>query len=353
MRAIIGSQTNSSAKKITILLTLVLSLHSPFTMAQPDAPLSVQALVRMKADQPETLQHFTGIATATRSWRLCVVLPNVSDTFWDEVVSGVREESTRLGVTSVIYEASGYTDSGLLQQERILNQRCSAQNLDAVLLAAVDRTGLNTSLRRLRANKVLVIDFVNGYDPQEVDARAFLDNYHLGNATGIDVKKYLAAHPTAKTPNILWVPGPEHADWAKRGDEGFRAALKGMDLNIETLHLNPHQREQNLALRRHMQTGKSYDLIVGTGPTSVAVFQLKVEGIIHHDTPIFAYYATPDVLKLLEDGQVISSVSNEPRLQGRMGVALAIGMLEKLPMPFQAGPAPRLLHPKAQATSAD
>jgi protein TorT len=325
---------------VFLLMTSGLGIH-----AQAPNPLEVPALVRMTADKPEQSQIFRGPINTTKTWRLCVVLPNVSDTFWDEVMRGVREESARLGVDSVIYEASGYSEAGLMQQERILNQRCSAGKLDAVLLAAVDRTGLNKSLHRLREQKVLIIDFVNGYDPQEVDARAFLDNYHLGKTSGLEVKKYLAEHPPKHTPKILWIPGPTGADWVKRGDEGFKDALKDVAVEIETLHLTPHYREQNRDLRQHLQTGKTYDLIVGTGPTSVAAYQLKAEGIIKQDTPVFAYYATPDVLKLLAKKQVISAVSNEPRIQGRMGVALAVGLLEKLPMPYQIGPAPVLLKP--------
>lgn len=84
---------------------------------------------------------------------------------------------------------------------------------------------------------------------------------------------------------------------------------------------------------------------MGTGPTSVAVYQLKTEGIIAQETPVFAYYATPDVLKLLADKHIIGTVSNEPKIQGRMGVALAVGLLEKLPMPFQVGAEPVLLSP--------
>ncbi len=331
-------------------LALLLIAIAQGTHAQLHEPLEAKAIVRMAADQPEQTQLFRGPINAKKTWRLCVVLPNVSDTFWDEVMSGVREESARLGVDSVIYEASGYSEGGLAQQERILNQRCAAGKLDAVLLAAVDRTGLNESLRRLRAQNVLVIDFVNGYDPHEIDARAFLYNYHVGKAAGLEIKKYIAAHlqqsPSKKiTPKILWVPGPKGPDWAKRGDEGFKDALKDMTVEIETLYLTPHYREQNRDLRQHLQTGKKYDLIVGTGPTSVAAYQLKTEGIIHQDTPVFAYYATPDVLKLLADRQVIGAVSNEPQTQGRMGVALAVGLLEKLPMPFQVGPEPVLLKP--------
>lgn len=307
--------------------------------------LEVPAIIRTTPDKAEHKQLFRGPLNSTKSWRLCVVLPNVSDKFWDEVVSGIREESARLGVTSIIYEASGYTDAGKTQQERILNQRCGSGDLDAVLLAAINSSSVNATVQRLRAQNILVIDFVNGYDSQEIDARAFLDNYYLGQTSGIEIKKYIATHLKNRTPNILWVPGPKGPNWAARGDQGFKDALQGTSANIETLHLTPHYREQNRDLRRHLKNGRTYDLIIGTGPTSVAVYQLKNEGIIPRNTPVFAYYTTPDALELLRQKQLIGAVSNEPKIQGRIGVALAVGLLEKLPMPFQVGPEPVLLKP--------
>jgi protein TorT len=246
----------------------------------------------------------------------------------------------------VIYEASGYSKAGLMQQERILNQRCSTGNLDAVLLAAVDKNGLHESLRRLRKQHVLVVDFVNGYDSAEVDARAFLDNYHLGKSMGEEIKNYLITSAKKTTPTLLWIPGPQGPDWVERSDQGFNDALRNQPVTITMLPLKPHYREQTRDLRAHLKSGKHYDLIVGTGPTSVAAYQLKQERIIPANTPVFASYTTPDVVKLLDSGEVLASASNEPKLQGRIGVALAVGMLEKLPMPYQVGPEPVLLRGK-------
>lgn len=328
-----------------ILALLTLAFASSFCQSQAIDKWQTRAITRMTPDSQEIRQIFSGVEKAQKDWRLCVVLPNVSDKFWDDIVSGVREESARLGITSIIYEASGYGEAGLKQQERILNQRCSAGKLDAVLLAAADSSGLTTTLRGLREKQVLVIDFVNGYDINAVDARAYLDNYYLGFSAGQEIKKYLLAQPLARKTKILWVPGPEGPDWAKRGDEGFKAALLTSEADITSLYLNPHYREQARDLRKYLNTGKTFDLIVGTGPTSVAAYQLKAEGLIPQATPLFAYYATPDVEKLLADGQLLGAVSNQPRIMGRMGVSLAVGMLEKLPMPFQVGPEPVLLQP--------
>lgn len=143
----------------------------------------------------------------------------------------------------------------------------------------------------------------------------------------------------------MWIPGPVGPDWAERGNQGFRDTTKGLPVSIETLRFNPHYREQARDLRKHLQMDNSYDLIVGTAPTSVAIYQLKQEGVLPHSIPFFAYYTSPDVTKLLATGDVHLSISNEPKLQGRIGVALTIGMLEKLPMPYQVGPTPVVLYP--------
>jgi protein TorT len=328
-----------------IALAIWLAALVPNGQAQTPEPFEVQAIVRMTPDQPEQRQLFRGPTKATKPWRLCVILPNVSENFWDEVELGVREESDRLGVSSVIYEAAGYTEAGREQQEQILTQRCGAGKMDAVLLAAVTRTGLDDAIKKLRAQNILVIDFINGYDPKQVNARVILDNYHLGEKTGTEIKKYISSHLKKPTPSILWVPGPKGPDWSKRGDEGFKAALADSKVHIKTLYFTPHYREQYRDLLRHLQTGKTYDVIVGSGSTTTAVYKLKTEGIVAWDTPVFAYYATPDALSLLARKKIIGTVSNEPKIQGRLGVALAISLLENIPVPFQVGPEPVLLKP--------
>lgn len=318
-------------------------------IAQPPAPLDTPALLRTSATAPQTLGQFKGPVSARRPWKLCVVLPNVSDSFWSDIVSGVREESARLGINSQIFEASGYTEAALRQQERILNQRCVNGNLDAVLIAAVNKDGLNDSLRKLRAQQILIIDFVNGYTDSEVDAHALLDNYYLGKTAGDAVREYLPKlFPNQKTPyHLLWVPGPEGPQWVERADKGFREALKPMadKLTIDGLYLQPHYRAQARDIRKQLEEGKHYDMIVGTGPTGLAAQQLKKDGILAPDTPVFAYYTTPDVMDLLHSGDLLNAVTNEPQLLGRMGVALAVGMLEKKSMPYQVGPLPRLVKP--------
>lgn len=343
------AETRSSLTPSTSLTPSSLTQSSsPLATSQSPQALEVKAIVRMSAEDEERHQVFRGPAQASKRWHLCVVLPNVSDRFWDEVALGIEEESARLGVTSIIYEATGYSDAGITQQERILLQRCGTAQIDAILLSAVTRTGLHKAIKILRDKNIKVIDFINGYEPQHVDARSLLDNYYLGKMAGTEVKRYLAAHVKKQTPNVLWVPGPEGPlapDWAQRGDEGFRAAMSDTGAQIKTLYFRPHFREQHRDLRRHLQDGKDYDFIVGTGSTSTAIYQLKKEGIVRRDMPVFAYYATPDALTLLAKNQIIGTISNEPKMQGRMGVALAVGILEKMPMPFQIGPEPVLLTP--------
>lgn len=311
--------------------------------------LDVPAIIQSTASASPQQAIFHGPEKASRPWRLCVVLPNVSDKFWADISNGVRTESARLGVSSVIFEASGYTDAAFKQQERILNQRCGNGMLDAVLLAAVYNHGFNDSLRRLRTQKVLVIDFINGYDPAEVDAHALLDNYYLGKTAGESVLAYLPKL-VRKQPGkwrILWIPGPQGPEWVARGDQGFKAALQPgiANIQLDTAYLQAHYRIQAREIPKYVSSKGGYDLIVGTGPTTLAVQQLKQDGQLAKDLPVFAYYTNPDVAELLASGQVLNAVTNEPELQGRIGVALAVGMLEKQAMPYQVGPLPHLVRP--------
>lgn len=298
-----------------------------------------------QTDSPGQLERrlaFTAPVAGQHQWRLCAVLPNVSDDYWDWVQAGIRREALRLNIRLHLFEASGYSKAGLRQQQRVLQQRCLENAVDAVLIAAIDDQGLHPQLKDLRARGVKVIDLINGYQDAWVDAHASTDFFHLGQFAGQLLAERLP--DTGKPLRLLWVPGPDTATWARRGDQGFKAALGGnARFAVETLFIEPHYRVQSQAIQKRLARGDVYDVIVGTAPTAVAVESLKADGLLPRDLPVIAYYSTPEVARLQRDGRLLAAVTDNPEAQGRIGVALAYQLLEQQPAPWQVGPVPSQL----------
>lgn len=326
---------------------LALLLLSPAWGQPAKNLLEFPAIVIPERNAAEQQLLFRAPAFNETTFHLCAVLPNVSDEYWDAVISGIKAEALQLGVSVVIYEASGYGSAGLRQQQRILEQRCAQDHIDAVLLAAIDDQALNSSVALLRNKGVLVIDLINGYDTRQVDAHAMVDFMHLGRVAAeslLQHKQLLRQYLGDRPFRLLWVPGPQSSGWAKHGDQGFTQALKNEHwIQLETYYWGPHYRQQSQAIGDLLAAGKSYDLIAGTAPTILAAIQLKHQGRLAANLPLLAYYTTPDIYSMLDSDQLINAVTDNPELQGRTGVALAVGMLQKRKMPFQVGPVPQAL----------
>lgn len=328
-----------------LAVTLLLLFFA--SAARAESPAWQQAVFQTQAPgQPEQRALFEAPPPGNHSWRLCAVLPNVSDDYWDWVQVGIRREALRLNIRLHLFEASGYSKAGLRQQQRVLQQRCLETEVDAVLIAAIDDAGLHPQLKALRERGVKVIDLINGYQDDQVDAHASTDFFHMGHFAGQLLMQQLPLPlPRAGKPvRLLWIPGPDSARWARRGDQGFTAALgKLPQVSIDTLFIEPHYRVQSQAIQKRLARGEHYDAIIGTAPTAMAVESLKADGLLPKELPVIAYYSTPEVARLQRDKRLLGAVTDNPEAQGRIGVALAYQLLEKHATPWQVGPVPTQL----------
>ncbi len=333
---------------VTLLLALGFMMPAVGAEARlAGGGLKVQTFQSDKPEQAERTVRFEGPEKASKPWRICAVLPNVSDSYWDWVVDGLRQEAASLGVEISVFEASGYDASGLEQQRRLLMSRCIGSRYDAILIAAIEDRGLREPLAAARAAGIPVVDLINGYDDAMVSAHAMVDFWHLGSLAAtmtrdMAAKGFLQKKGKAR---VLWVPGPEMARWVQCGHKGFTETLAGVpDIEVVTLYGPPFERVQAQLIRDAWDKHGPFDLVVGTAPTAAAAVSLRTSGMLPHDMPVLSYYATPTVMDLFARGKVMAVGTDEPMLQARIGVALAVMLLEGTPVPRVVGPIPRMVH---------
>ncbi|WCL52719.1 substrate-binding domain-containing protein [Gimibacter soli] len=309
--------------------------------------LRVQTFQSDNPEQAERTVRFEGPEAASKPWRICAVLPNVSDSYWDWVVDGLRQEAAALGVRVAVFEASGYDASGLEQQRRLLMSRCVGGKYDAILIAAIEDGGLNEPLAAARTAGIPVIDLINGYDDTKVSAHAMVDFWHLGSLAAkmtrdMAAKGAVGAKGKAR---VLWVPGPEMANWVQCGHKGFTETLADVPgIEVISLYGPPFERVQAQLIRDAWDKHGPFDMVVGTAPTAAAAVSLRASGMLPHGMPVLSYYATPTVMDLFARGKLMAVGTDEPVVQARIGVSLAVMLLEGMPVPRVVGPIPRMVH---------
>lgn len=255
---------------------------------------------------------------ATESWRVCAVLPHVKDPYWVATNYGLVTEAERLGIELDVYEAGGYTE--LANQ---LNQidDCVAGGAEAVIIGAISFDGLDAKVQQLRDEGIVVIDGLNGIS-EAVDARAVLAWREMGGAVG----EYLTEFGGAE--QVAWFPGPAGAGWAEDATDGIEETLAGSDSTL----LEPQygDTDKNVQLRLvedAVQANPDITVIAGTAVTAEAAATADIG-----DRIILADYMIPSTYDLIESGDVTCGVSDQPVIQARMTVDMAVRLLEGIPL---------------------
>ena len=256
---------------------------------------------------------------ATDDWQVCAALPHVKDPYCVATDYGLSTEAERLGIELDVYEAGGYTE--LSNQ---LNQidDCVAAGAQAIVIGAISFDGLDAKVDQLRDQGIVVIDGLNGISNESVDARAVLAWREMGGAVG----DYLAERGEAE--KVAWFPGPAGAGWAEDATSGIEDALKGSDAElVDTKYGDTDKNVQLRLVEDTVQANQDVTVIAGTAVTAEAAAAANLG-----DRIILADYMIPSTFDLIEAGDVTCGVSDQPVIQARMAIDMAVRLLEGIPL---------------------
>lgn len=291
---------------------------------------------------------------ADQPWRICALLPHGRDKYWWGVSWGLAEQARQLGVQVGIYAASSYADLPMQKQQWA---QCEAAGAQAFVLAAIHADAFGAEVARARAAGKPVIDLINGVSAETTsratvsfaDMAALAAEALLRDAGGQRVK-------------VAWFPGPADAAWVRDGERGLLHALAGKPIELSQGGHGPTDaRTQATLVRSHVAASGVPDYLVGN---AVAV-EFAARYFSQRGGPqprLLAYYATEEVVARIASGEVVAAPSDQPILQARIALDLAVRALQQQAVPrrvspnilmldrqsLQAADLTRLLPPKGQ-----
>jgi len=277
---------------------------------------------------------YKALEKASRKWRICVSIPHLKDPYWAAVNYGLIDQAKQLGVSLRLVEAGGY---GHLDVQRKQIEDCMASGADGLIVSGISAVGLNDLVARYYDGGKVVIDMINGLATDKVTARAGVDFWD----TGFVAASYIVnlQKKTSKPARVAWFPGPEGAAWVGQGDKGFRAGIKGSNVELVATHFGDTGRAaQRKLIKEVLANNTKLDFIVGTTVSAVeAVDQLRKSGR-NKEVKVLSYYYGPGVHKGIKRGSVVAAPTDLQALQARMSVDLAVRALEGKPYPKHIAP---------------
>lgn len=275
----------------------------------------------------------------TEDWRICAVVPHLSDSYWVAVNYGMVEEARRLGVALDFYEAGGYTE---LSTQMSQIDDCVAGGADAVVIGAISSDGLDAKVDELIGQGIVVIDALNGIANKDVSARSVLNWRRIGTTVG----KYLANQSGEQ---VAWFPGPPGAGWAEDANDGFAGAVKDVDVEVvETKYGDTDKNTQLRLIEDALQANDGVSVIAGN---AVAADAAAAAGL-GEKAQIIGSYMMPETLANIEKGKAACAATDQPAVQARVAIDMTVRLLQGIPLDEdkqRAYPAPYLVCGKKTA----
>ena len=300
---------------------------------------AAQSVNVMADGRPQT---WKALQQASRPWRICVLLPQARDKFWWAVSWGLTEQARQLGVELGLYVADSYADQAGQKRQWA---ECQARAPEAYIVAAVTRDGLDAEIRGAMAAGHPVIDLINGVS-STVTSHSVGDSRALGEMTA----DYLLHTAQGRAISVAWFPGPINASWADDAERGFLEHLRGHGVQLRQGGRAPTDpRSQATLVREHLERAGMADYLVGNAVAIEFAARLSARRPAPHAT-LLAYYATEELLTHIADGSVLAAPNNQPVVQARIGLDLAVRALQGMPVPQQLAVRPLMVDRQSLAT---
>jgi protein TorT len=256
----------------------------------------------------------------TEDWQVCVVMPHLKDPYWVAANYGVVEEAERLGINMDVFEAGGYTQ--LAKQVNQIDD-CVAAGAQAVIIGAISFDGLDAKVEQLKRDGIIVIDAFNGISGDAVDGRSVASWHEMG----VQVGDYLAG--IGKPEQVAWFPGPPGAGWAEDANVGLVEVLEGTDVEIvATQYGDTNKNVQLTLIEDTLQSNPRITTIVGNPVAAEAAAGALDTSRIQ----VISDALIPSVYEQIQAGRITCSASDQPVIQGRIAIDMAVRLLQGIPL---------------------
>jgi len=280
---------------------------------------------------------YVPLERASRKWRVCASYPHLKDSYWLSVNYGMVGEAERLGISLRVVEAGGYPNL----ERQIAQVKDCAKDADILVLGTVSFEGLTPTVEEI-AKTIPVVGVVNDIADPGITAKAGVSWTSMGRHIG----DYLARlHPKGSNPvKVAWFPGPEGSGWVPFVEAGFRGALSESSAEVVVTKYGDTGREiQLILIEEALEERPDVDYIVGSAVTAeAAVSLLRAKGL-SGDIKVLADYFTHAVYRGIKRRRIEAAPTDFPTMQGRLGIEMAVRVLENKLAHKHLGPQIKLL----------
>lgn len=319
-----------------LLLVVGLSFLSPLVNAAttPSSWSLEQRTPYEKVLQQTTPLQLTPLTSAKKSWRICVLVPHLKDTYWTGINYGLVQQAKALNLKLELFEAGGYYGQGK-QLSQLDN--CMKHGFDAILLGGVRPDILDFYQAPITKP---VIALVNRLKHPKVNTRVGVNWYQMGLKTGEYIKQQ-----TKKPTTLALLTGPDKLGGSDYVEQGLSAALKDSLVFISAVHHADNNRNLYRDELEALLAEQTPDYILGSAVAVEAAVSILRQHQLSGKVKLISSYLSPAVLRGIYRGKVEFSNDDQVVLQGRLAIDITVRELEGAKAFGDIGPKIQNLYP--------
>jgi ABC-type sugar transport system substrate-binding protein len=284
--------------------------------------------LRREGSGPEPGGEYPRPAKPSRSYRLGVVVPHLSNPHFVGQAYGYIDEAEALGAKVTVLEAGGYQylDKQISQVEDLV-----ASRVDAIILVAINGPGTVGAVERAVAAGIPVINCNVMTDSPNVVARIRSDDELIGRMQADAMGRALNGKG-----NVVMLRGAPGTSWAELRGNAFKTAMAERYAGVKILGEQYSQSTPADGLRLMEDFLQTYPDIAGVynGSDSTAIGAAQaILASGKKGTVVTATDFQADTETFMREGLITATVLQQTVVIGRWGVRAAINHLERREVP--------------------
>ena len=252
-------------------------------------------------------------------YKIYLITMDLADDFWKSIDLGCRKAVSELG--GIDYKWIGPDVNEDLPQRRCIEQAVN-EGADAILLAASSPRGVNESLEKAAQAGVKIIYVDNA---AQFDSVAFLatDNELAGMIAGETMKTALIeARITSGTIGLM--VNKDNVTSTALRVKGFRKVFEGSNFTLaDTFFMEDDPQRIKTFVKDH----PDYIAFFGSNERTALALGQQIKDSASKQI-VIGFDTSDEVLTLLYEGAIYSTLQQKPQLMGYDGIRIAIDALK-------------------------
>ncbi|NLG69976.1 MAG: ribose ABC transporter substrate-binding protein RbsB [Firmicutes bacterium] len=261
----------------------------------------------------------TGVAAAS-TYTIGLSISTLNNPFFVDLKEGAEQKAAELGIRLIVLDAQNDPGRQLAGIEDLI-----AQRVDAILINPTDSSAVVPAVLAANRAGIPVLTVDRGADGGKVAAHIASDNVAGGRMAG-----ELIAQVLGGSGNVVELEGIPGTSAARDRGAGFNEVMRQYPaIRIVARQEAGFDRARGLTVMENiLQAQPRIDAVFAHNDEMAlgALTAIEAAGRLG-EIKVVGFDATADAVKAVEEGRMLATVAQQPRLMGALGVETALRVL--------------------------